>query len=174
MEEKDMTQNEEQVPAENIENEVKETISELDQLKLDVEEQKQKLLDFLKRVRGTGDEGPRKITLTRKTVGTIKTGQGRTGRAVTVEVRRKRTYVKREDVEETGAEAAAADLKNGQTVNFADLTVPPVTLNPIFKDSGFTPLTVLLVSDSVPANVAIVPLVGSVTFVMPVVVIVVV
>jgi molecular chaperone GrpE len=44
MEEKDMTQNEEQVPAENIENEVKETISELDQLKLDVEEQKQKFI----------------------------------------------------------------------------------------------------------------------------------
>ena len=39
-----MTQNEEQVPAENIENEVKETISELDQLKLDVEEQKQKFI----------------------------------------------------------------------------------------------------------------------------------
>ncbi|MGA0839907.1 MAG: translation initiation factor IF-2 [Pseudomonadales bacterium] len=68
------------------------------------EEQKQKLLDFLKRVRGTGDEGPRKITLTRKTVGTIKTGAGRTGRAVTVEVRRKRTYVKREEVEETPAD----------------------------------------------------------------------
>jgi molecular chaperone GrpE len=44
MEEKDMTQNEEQVPAENIENEVKETISEVDQLKLDVEEQKQKFI----------------------------------------------------------------------------------------------------------------------------------
>ncbi len=38
-------QNEEQVPAENIENEVKEeTISEVDQLKLDVEEQKQKFI----------------------------------------------------------------------------------------------------------------------------------
>ena len=44
MEEKDMTQNEEQVPAENIENEVKETITEIDQLKLDVEEQKQKFI----------------------------------------------------------------------------------------------------------------------------------
>jgi molecular chaperone GrpE len=44
MEEKEMTQNEEQVPAENIENEVKETISEVDQLKLDVEEQKQKFI----------------------------------------------------------------------------------------------------------------------------------
>ncbi len=37
--------NEEQVPAENIENEVKEeAISEVDQLKLDVEEQKQKFI----------------------------------------------------------------------------------------------------------------------------------
>ena len=45
MEEKEMMQNEEQVPAENIENEVKEeTISEVDQLKLDVEEQKQKFI----------------------------------------------------------------------------------------------------------------------------------
>jgi molecular chaperone GrpE len=44
MEEKEMMQNEEQVPAENIENEVKETISEIDQLKLDVEEQKQKFI----------------------------------------------------------------------------------------------------------------------------------
>ena len=45
MEEKEMTQNEEQVPAENIENEVKEeAISEVDQLKLDVEEQKQKFI----------------------------------------------------------------------------------------------------------------------------------
>lgn len=39
-----MTQNEEQVSAENIANEVKETISEVDQLKLDVEEQKQKFI----------------------------------------------------------------------------------------------------------------------------------
>ena len=39
-----MMQNEEQVPAENIENEVKETISETDQLKLDVEEQKEKFI----------------------------------------------------------------------------------------------------------------------------------
>ncbi len=45
MEEKEMMPNEEQVPAENIENEVKEeAISEVDQLKLDVEEQKQKFI----------------------------------------------------------------------------------------------------------------------------------
>lgn len=44
MEEKEMTHNEEQVTAENSENEAKETISEVDQLKLDVEEQKQKFI----------------------------------------------------------------------------------------------------------------------------------
>jgi molecular chaperone GrpE len=44
MEEKEMMQNEEQAPAENTENEVRETISEVDQLKLDVEEQKQKFI----------------------------------------------------------------------------------------------------------------------------------
>ncbi|MBX3706912.1 MAG: translation initiation factor IF-2 [Pseudomonadales bacterium] len=72
------------------------------------EDQKQTLLDYLKRAHGSEDTGPKKITLKRKTVGTLKAGQGRTGRAVTVEVRRKRTYVKREDVEaaEGGGETA--------------------------------------------------------------------
>ena len=64
------------------------------------EEQKQTLLAWLKRVHGGEDEGPRKITLTRKSVGTLKTGQGKAGRNVTVEVRRKRVFVKREDTEQ--------------------------------------------------------------------------
>jgi len=63
------------------------------------EEQKQALLDYLKRAHGSEDTGPKKITLKRKTVGTLKAGQGRTGRNVTVEVRRKRTYVKRAEAE---------------------------------------------------------------------------
>ncbi|MFM8356439.1 MAG: translation initiation factor IF-2, partial [Gammaproteobacteria bacterium] len=73
------------------------------------EEQKQLLLDFLKRTRGTGDEGPKKITLTRKTVGTLRAGQGRTGRNVTVEVRKKRTYVKREELEGGASEDESAE-----------------------------------------------------------------
>ncbi|MFM7121060.1 MAG: translation initiation factor IF-2 [Gammaproteobacteria bacterium] len=73
------------------------------------EEQKQLLLDFLKRTRGTGDEGPKKITLTRKTVGTLRAGQGRTGRNVTVEVRKKRTYVKREEFEGGASEDESAE-----------------------------------------------------------------
>ena len=63
------------------------------------EEQKQTLLAYLKRSHGAKEEGKTKITLKRKSTGTLKAGQGRGGRNVTVEVRRKRTYVKR-DVEE--------------------------------------------------------------------------
>jgi translation initiation factor IF-2 len=72
------------------------------------EEQKQTLLDFLKRSHGAADGGPRKITLTRKTVATVKAGQGRTGRNVTVEVRKTRTYMKRSD--DAAAAAAGAEV----------------------------------------------------------------
>ena len=74
------------------------------------EEQKQVLLGFLKRGHGETAKPAEKITLKRKSTGTLKSGQGRAGRDVTVEVRRKRTYVKRseltpEDPEQTaGAE----------------------------------------------------------------------
>lgn len=59
------------------------------------EEQKQTLLLHLKKSHGTADAGPSKITLKRKQLSTAKIGSGRTGRNVTVEVRKKRTYVKR-------------------------------------------------------------------------------
>jgi len=64
------------------------------------DEEKQKLLSFLKASHGDkAASQPSKITLKRRTTGTLKTGQGRTGRTVNVEVRRKRTYVKRAEVE---------------------------------------------------------------------------
>ncbi len=78
------------------------------------EDEKQTLLTFLKRSHGSAEAGPKKITLKRRSVGTLKSGQGRSGRAVTVEVRRKRTYVKRAEtepeaeVEEVAAEVAEA------------------------------------------------------------------
>ncbi|MCY4565042.1 MAG: translation initiation factor IF-2 N-terminal domain-containing protein, partial [Gammaproteobacteria bacterium] len=59
------------------------------------EGQKQKLLAHLKQSHGSSMSAPRKITFKKKSIGTLKTGQGRTGRNVTIEVRRKRTYVKR-------------------------------------------------------------------------------
>ncbi len=70
------------------------------------EEQKQVLLAYLKRAHGGEDSSPNKITLTRKSVGTLKTGQGKAGRSVTVEVRRKRVFVKRGETEEQATESA--------------------------------------------------------------------
>ncbi|HET6473891.1 MAG TPA: translation initiation factor IF-2 [Pseudomonadales bacterium] len=60
------------------------------------EEEKQELLAYLKRSHGEAEGAPRKITLTRKSVSTLKAGQGK-GRTVAVEVRKRRTYVKRAD-----------------------------------------------------------------------------
>jgi translation initiation factor IF-2 len=70
------------------------------------EEQKKTLLSHLQRSHGAADEAPKKITLKRKSTGTLKAGQGRSGRNVTVEVRRKRTYVKAGEPETPAAEEA--------------------------------------------------------------------
>ncbi|MEX2489521.1 MAG: translation initiation factor IF-2 N-terminal domain-containing protein, partial [Pseudomonadales bacterium] len=60
------------------------------------EDEKQKLLAHLKRTHGESETAPSKITLKRRTMSTLKTGgsAGR-GRTVNVEVRKKRTYVRR-------------------------------------------------------------------------------
>lgn len=77
---------------------------------------KNTLLQFLRRSHGDSQESvaaPKKITLKRKTVGTLKSASthGR-GKTVNVEVRKKRTYVKRtvvpEEVAETESETEAA------------------------------------------------------------------
>ena len=70
------------------------------------EQEKQTLLAYLKGNKGDAAKPAGKITLKRKSTGTLKSGQGRAGRDVTVEVRRKRTYVKRsETVPEAESEA---------------------------------------------------------------------
>ena len=71
--------------------------------------EKQQLLAHLKRAHGdagTGSE-PTRITLKRKTVSRMKVAGGSSGKnkVVNVEVRKKRTYVKRETTEETPAAA---------------------------------------------------------------------
>ena len=62
--------------------------------------EKQTLLAFLKKSHGETEGAPQKITLKRKTTSTLKmsAGQGKS-KTVNVEVRKKRTYVKRPDVE---------------------------------------------------------------------------
>jgi len=63
------------------------------------DEEKKTLLSHLKRSHGESEGDPQKITLKRKTTSTLKmsAGQGKT-KTVNVEVRKKRTYVKRPDV----------------------------------------------------------------------------
>lgn len=71
------------------------------------DEEKQKLLAYLKSLHGDkSSTTPKKITLRRKTVSTLKTGGKKT---VNVEVRKKRTYVKRADIEETAAPEEVED-----------------------------------------------------------------
>ena len=89
------------------------------------EAEKLKLLTHLRESHGKGaatGEGPRKITLKRKTISELRlpgatgraAGRGaavRTGKTVSVEVRRKRTYVKRsllDETEQTSEQAEAA------------------------------------------------------------------
>jgi len=78
------------------------------------EEQKQTLLKFLQQRHGkdadSSSSSPKKITLKRKSVSEIKLGGAtRGGKSVSVEVRKKRTYVKRSETED--ATAAAELLK---------------------------------------------------------------
>jgi translation initiation factor IF-2 len=61
------------------------------------DDEKQRLLAYLKASHGEATQEPKKITLQRKTTTTIKTGSGAAKKTVNVEVRKKRTYVKRED-----------------------------------------------------------------------------
>lgn len=63
------------------------------------DEEKKELLSFLKRSHGEEEAEPKKITLKRKTTTTLKMsgGQGKT-KTVNVEVRKKRTYVKRPEM----------------------------------------------------------------------------
>lgn len=62
------------------------------------DQEKQKLLAHLKSLHGEQAGDPKKITLRRKSVSTLKAGAGR--KTVNVEVRKKRTYVKRESGDE--------------------------------------------------------------------------
>lgn len=58
------------------------------------DEEKQTLLVYLKGLHGEQGNAPKKITLRRKSIGTLKAGAGR--KSVNVEVRKKRTYIKKE------------------------------------------------------------------------------
>ncbi len=85
------------------------------------DEQKLRLLDYLRRSHGKdgGESGAKKITLKRKSVSEIKLG-GAAGRAktVSVEVRKKRTYIKRDELTPEPAPAAPEPVM-GRTAELA-------------------------------------------------------
>ena len=69
------------------------------------EDERQKLLNHLKRSHGEKSDGePKKITLKRKTTSQLKVSGAAGKKTINVEVRKKRTYVKRSDVEQTPAQ----------------------------------------------------------------------
>jgi len=72
------------------------------------DEDKQTLLAFLKRSHGEAEGAPKRITLKRKTLSTLRTSGSQGRKTVNVEVRKKRTYVKR-DPKQLAAEAAGED-----------------------------------------------------------------
>ncbi len=76
------------------------------------EDEKQTLLAHVRKAHGGDDGAPKKITLSRRTRSTLKTaGSAGRGRTVNVEVRKKRTYVKRAEPEAPKPGAPAAETK---------------------------------------------------------------
>ncbi len=76
------------------------------------DEDKQTLLTYLKRSHGESTEAPSRITLKRKKISTLRTSGSQGKKTVNVEVRKKRTYVKRDPAE---LEAEAEDTAVEQT-----------------------------------------------------------
>lgn len=67
--------------------------------------EKQTLLTHLKTSHGESADAPKKITLKRKVTTTLRTGGGSKAKTVSIEVRKKRTYVKRDAAEPEVASA---------------------------------------------------------------------
>ena len=97
------------------------------------DEEKQTLLAYLKGLHGESAREPKKITLQRKTLSTLKTGNRKT---VNIEVRKKRTYVKRSD-EEIQAPVEIEEAVNVKPVAVpVDVTPTPAEAAPAFVSSG--------------------------------------
>ncbi|MCI2285317.1 translation initiation factor IF-2 [Colwellia sp. MSW7] len=93
------------------------------------QDEKESLLGYLKKQHGDNSEAkPNKLTLNRKTKSTLTMGHGSKAKSVNVEVRKKRTYVKRSEIEEqqlaeeaAKAEAIAAEKAEAEAKAKAEL-----------------------------------------------------
>ena len=75
------------------------------------DEDKQTLLKFLKRSHGESTDAPKRITLKRKSISTLRTSGSQGKKTVAVEIRKKRTYVKRDAEENVAAEEAEKEAE---------------------------------------------------------------
>ena len=115
------------------------------------DDDKRTLLSHLKRSHGSDEEAPRKITLKRKSVSTLKTGGSSGKRTVNVEVRKKRTYVKRPEIEET----AELESVESDAVADAEVTATPEPITPVVEEP--TPDPEPIVEEPVVEEVAAAP-----------------
>ena len=81
------------------------------------DEDKQTLLTYLKQSHGEPADAPKRITLKRKTISTLRTSASQGRKTVNVEVRKKRTYVKRDSDELSDGEVALEELEDDREVN---------------------------------------------------------
>ncbi|MCP5167947.1 MAG: translation initiation factor IF-2 [Pseudomonadales bacterium] len=92
---------------------------------------KQTLLAYLKRSHGESTAAPRRITLKRKTISTLRTPGSQGRKTVNVEVRKKRTYVKRDpsellaEAEQQKQQVAADELEPVQARAAESVTEAP-------------------------------------------------
>lgn len=89
------------------------------------DEDKQTLLIFLKSSHGEPVAATKKITLKRKTLSTLKSSGSQGKRTVNVEVRKKRTYVKRDPAELAAEEAKKLSAEQTSEIRSGDETSQP-------------------------------------------------
>ena len=104
------------------------------------DEDKQTLLSYLKRSHGESTKAPKRITLNRKTSSTLRTAGSQGRKTVNVEVRKKRTYVKRDPAEMEAEAAAAQELAAENTVTAPEAVAELVEETPIAAELAPTPV----------------------------------
>ena len=105
------------------------------------DQEKQILLAHLKSLHGGTSGDPRQVTLKRKTLSTLKTSAGR--KTVNVEIRKKRTYVKRDDEgievnpdENKNLEITTIDAEDQRQAAIISRRVSEAQSQQIIQDSG--------------------------------------
>ena len=99
------------------------------------DEDKQTLLQYLKRSHGESTDAPKRITLKRKTITTLRTNASQGRKTVNVEVRKKRTYVKR-DPAELAAEEAQGQLGTEEMAPLEEQDITVSTAEPVVDETN--------------------------------------